>query len=117
MKPIATRAASAVIALALPLAALGKEYNQTEGLAPEQQVKVNKVIAKSRTLANQGAADVEDGDAIVSEGEVNTDCGELSIGNVETGQRFGRQRVEVERDIIITGDVINVATDCRRRRR
>ncbi|MFK7978235.1 MAG: hypothetical protein AB8C02_19025 [Halioglobus sp.] len=78
---------------------------------PEHRVKVDKAIAKSRAQS----LDDFDSETLISEGETNTGCGELSIGHVDTGgedQKYGRRPITVDRDIIITGDVINVATGC-----
>lgn len=90
-----------------------KEYNRSTYISPEQRVKVDKAIAKSRALAD---VDV-DADTLLSEGETNVGCGELAIGNIDTGDsdpKYGLRPVTVDRDIIITGDVINVATGCNR---
>ena len=90
-----------------------KEYNTPSGIPPEQRVKVDKAIASSRNIKN--TVDTGDG-AIHSDGVTNTNCGEVSIGNVEIdGQKYGSKRIEVDRDVIVTGDVINLSTDCRRR--
>lgn len=92
-------------------AAKAKQYNQGSGMGAEQRVKVDKAIAKSRVV---GQVDEEPG-TLVSEGASSTDCGKLSIGSVDLGdgeQKYGRKPVTIDRDIIITGDVINVATGC-----
>lgn len=41
--------------------------------------------------------------------ENNRDCGNVEIGNVESGG-FGRPRPQL--DVVVVGDVINLADDC-----
>ena len=81
--------------------AQAKEYNKRTHIDPAQQVKVQRVLAQ---------AFKQDGRA--PQGATNVGCGKLEIGRVVT--RPGERLQEVDRDIIITGDVINVASGCRR---
>jgi len=101
-----------LIAMLVGGPAIAREYNKVQGIAPEQRVKIDKTIAKSKNIKNQVEAE---SDNLLSDGVTNTNCGELSIGNVEAPQKYGSRGIEVDRDIIITGDVINLATDCKRR--
>lgn len=89
---------------------LAKTYNEAPHISPQQRAKVDKTIAKARALALEEDLSGEEG-AIFSEGVTETGCGEISIGNIEA-PKYGPKLPEVDRDIIITGDVINVATDC-----
>jgi len=108
----------ACLALVVSQGIYAKQYNQSTTISPEQRVKVDKAIAKSRVQSLDDTNSLgEDSDTLLSEGESNTGCGKLSIGHVDTGegeQKYGRRPVTVDRDIIITGDVINVATGCNR---
>lgn len=108
------------ITLALTLVSLGcfqvssafaKEYNKSTLISHEQRAKIDKVIAKSRALST-GSGEGEDSGAILSKGVTRTDCGRIDIGNVEA-PKYGKKLPEIDRDIIITGDVINIATDCK----
>jgi hypothetical protein len=91
--------------------ATGKEYNKPSQISPEQRAKIDKTIAKAK---NTSALTGNGGEgAIVSDGVVNTNCGELSVGHVDA-PKYGQKLKEVDRDIIITGDVINVPTNCRK---
>lgn len=107
-------AGSLLIAGLLSNAVIAKEYNSTQGIAPEQRVKIDKTIAKSKNIKNTTEDGTETG-AILSDGVTNTNCGEIALGNVEVPQKFGSKRIDVDRDIIILGDIINVSTDCNRR--
>jgi len=101
----------AVICTALSGTAMTKEYNRPNQISPEQRAKIDKTIAKSK---NTSALTGDTGEgAIVSDGIVNTNCGELSVGHVDA-PKYGQKLKSVDRDIIITGDVINVPTGCRK---
>lgn len=87
--------------LAGAVTAQAKEYNQRPHIAPSQQVKVQRLLAKSyRTNDN------------APQGVSNVGCGKLEIGRVVT--QPGQRLQQFDRDIIITGDVINVARGCKR---
>ena len=82
-----------------------KEYNKREGMDPAATAKLQRTLTTIRTQDDLGPDDGTRGDI------VNTGCGKLGIGNVSTvrpGQR-------IDRDIIITGDVINAPQGCKRR--
>lgn len=73
---------------------------------------MGKVIAKSR---NTSSFVDDENTELVEDGVTNVGCGQLSIGHIEQ-QKYGKKVKKVDRDIIITGDVINVATGCNRAR-
>lgn len=100
MRTIAVVACASILACA-PLVTVAKEYNQAPHLAPEQRAKVDKTIAKA--YGSKGGEGV-------GEGVSNVGCGKLEVGTIEQGSKAGQK---VEQDIIITGDVINVAAGCR----
>lgn len=92
-------------------AAMAKQYNQSNHVAPQQRAKIDKAIAKSRVISGSTDEDEEAG-AILSKGITRADCGRIDIGNIEA-PKYGNRLPEIDRDIIITGDIINIATDCR----
>lgn len=102
-----------LIPLSFPV--MSKEYNRGTHIAPQQRAKVDKTIAKARAQPKT-VGEIDEAGAIVSDGVTQTDCGKLAIGNVEA-PKFGNKAIKVDRDIIITGDVINIATGCKKERR
>lgn len=93
------------IGMALVTPAAAKEYNKPQGPQPEQLAKIQRTLSNTRVLNQLGANDGTRGDV------VNTGCGALEIGNVQSSRPGQR----VNRDIIITGDIINAPQNCRRR--
>ena len=94
-----------ILGLALADGAMAKEYNKPNGVDAQTAAKLQRTLADTRVLGDLGADDGTRGDV------VNTGCGKLGIGNVaqvRPGQR-------VDRDIIVTGDVINAPQGCKRR--
>ena len=89
---------SVVLVLAGVSPVLAKEYNKRMHLAPEQRAKVDRVIADAYSQEDSELG-----------GVTEVGCGGLEIGNIDSIQ----PGQSVDRDIIITGDVINVATGCR----
>lgn len=106
----------AVVPLTPDAWAGGKEYNQRLTLDPGQQAKVQRVIVNGRTLPARQEREVSDEvDGKFPNGTVvNTGCGKLSIGNVETTGRPG-ERLPRE-NIVVVRDVINVPGNCGTRR-
>jgi hypothetical protein len=100
-------------ATAHPVAA--KEYNQRPFLAPGESAKVQRVISQGR--AAQGHQFGLGGDSVGGPNAsiVNTDCGKLSVGNVETSGRAG-QRPPRE-NIVIAREIINAPINCGTRSR
>jgi len=108
---VAFSALLAFICTILSGTSVAKEYNKPTQISPEQRAKIDKTIARSK---NTSALTGDSGEgAIVSDGITNTNCGELSVGHVDA-PKYGQKLEKVDRDIIITGDVINVPTNCRK---
>ncbi|MCB2054688.1 MAG: hypothetical protein KDE35_10650 [Geminicoccaceae bacterium] len=110
----ARRFASALLALALLLewsgTAAAKEYNRREDISPEVQSKLQRTLAKSRGRSVESGEDGGRGAGVRGD-IVNTGCGKLEVGSIDEvkpGQR-------IDRDIIITGDIINAPRNCPRR--
>lgn len=94
--------AIALLGLWLVPAAGAKEYNKRPHLDPATRAKVDRVLARERMKRATAGTTVVRGDV------VNTDCGALEVGNIDSvkpGQK-------VEQTVVVTGDVINVA-NCR----
>jgi len=104
--PIQLLSIAGLLLASLPEPANGKDYNRRQDISPELQSTLQRTLAKSR---NQRVDDTDDA-IVITDDVVNTSCGKLEIGNVE-GDRIER----VDRDIIITGNIINSARNCPRR--
>ncbi len=94
-------------------AASAKEYNKATGINPEQQAKISKVMAKSRIQKKRALDDIDDDTLLKTDDVTQTGCGNIAIGNIQQESRYGRRIDNIDRDIIITGDVINIANDCK----
>ena len=109
----ARRFASALLALALLLewsgTAAAKEYNRREDISPEVQSKLQRTLAKSRGRSVESGEDGGRGAGVRGD-IVNTGCGKLSVGNVETTGRPG-ERLPRE-NIVIAREIINAPINC-----
>ncbi len=110
-----TMMTSVVIAsfIAISLAsghASAKEYNQRPFLAPGESAKVQRVISSGRAMQGHQFGLAEGGSSNPNASIVNTDCGKLSVGNVETTGRAG-QRPPRE-NIVIAREIINAPINC-----
>jgi hypothetical protein len=102
-------AAALLVAVGLDVAA-AKEYNQRPFLAPGESAKVQRVISSGRAMQGNQAG-VDGGQAInPNQSIVNTGCGKLSVGNVETSNRPG-QRMPRE-NIVVAREIINAPINC-----
>jgi|GEM_PF-2090428 len=91
-----------------PVAA--KEYNQRPFLAPGESAKVQRVISQGRAAQGHQFGLGGEGSSNPNASIVNTDCGKLSVGNVETTGRAG-QRAPRE-NIVIAREIINAPINC-----
>jgi len=89
-----------------------EEYNQRPFLAPQQMSKIQRVISHGRT---EQARQEEALGNNPNQSIVNTGCGELSFGNVQTTGRPG-ERAPRE-NIVIAREVINAPINCGTRSR
>jgi hypothetical protein len=90
--------------------AAGKEYNQRPFLAPGESAKVQRVISGGRAMqGNQAGVDVEGGANNPNRSIVNTGCGKLSVGNVETS---GRRGARPQENIVVAREIINAPINC-----
>jgi len=78
-----------------------KQYNKRQGMPPSAQAKVARIKAKTANQQQENGGDSGD--------VVNSGCGKLDIGRVDEV----RPGQNIDRDIIITGDIINLG--CKRR--
>jgi hypothetical protein len=100
-----------IMALGLGVALLSEapraeDYNQRPFLAPQQMSKIQRVISHGRTAQTRQ----ESGLGNPNQSVVNTGCGELSVGNVETTGRPG-ERAPKE-NIVIAREIINAPINC-----
>lgn len=93
---------------AIPAAA--KEYNQRPFLAPGESAKVQRVISSGRAAQGHQFGLGEEAPKNPNASIVNTDCGKLAVGNVETTGRAG-QRPPRE-NIVIAREIINAPINC-----
>lgn len=94
--------AAVAVGLWLAPAVPAKEYNKRPHIDPQTRAKIDRVLARERAKRATAGATVVRGDV------VNTGCGALEVGNIDSvkpGQK-------VEQTVVVTGDVINVA-NCR----
>jgi len=116
MRPIRPFTVFALAGLVTLGAATGqttaKEYNQRPFLAPSESSKVQRVISSGRAMQGHqfGLGEGEEGTSNPNASIVNTDCGKLSVGNVETTGRAG-QRPPRE-NIVIAREIINAPINC-----
>lgn len=90
--------------------AAGKEYNQRPFLAPGESAKVQRVISSGRAMqGSQAGVDAESGANNPNRSIVNTGCGELSVGNVQTSGRRGER---VQDNIVVAREIINAPINC-----
>lgn len=88
----------------------GTEYNQRPFLAPGESAKVQRVISGGRAMqGNQAGVDAESGATNPNKSIVNTGCGELSVGNVQTSGRRGER---VQDNIVVAREIINAPINC-----
>ena len=90
--------------------AAAKEYNQRPFLAPGESAKVQRVISSGRAAQGHQFGLGGEGSSSPNASIVNTDCGKLSVGNVETTGRAG-QRPPRE-NIVIAREIINAPINC-----
>jgi hypothetical protein len=95
--------------------ASAKEYNQRPFLAPSESSKVQRVISSGRAMQGHQFGLAEGGSSNPNASIVNTDCGKLAVGNVETTGRAG-QRPPRE-NIVIAREIINAPINCGTRAR
>ncbi len=89
--------------------AASKEYNQRPFLAPGESAKVQRVISSGRAMqGNQAGVDAGSGNN-PNQSIVNTGCGELSVGNVQTSGRRGER---VQDNIVVAREIINAPINC-----
>ena len=103
---------AAALALTLTLTAQvarAEEYNQRPFLGPGEMSKVQRVISHGRAerFRQEGTGDAIGGP---NASIVNTGCGKLSVGNVETTGRPG-ERLPKE-NIVIAREIINAPINC-----
>lgn len=98
----------AVGATATP--ATAKEYNQRPFLAPGESAKVQRVISSGRAAQGHQFGLGNEAPRNPNASIVNTDCGRLAVGNVETTGRAG-QRPPRE-NIVIAREIINAPVNC-----
>ena len=90
--------------------AAGKEYNQRPFLAPGESAKVQRVISSGRAMqGNQAGVDSGSGANNPNRSIVNTGCGKLSVGNVETS---GRRGARPQDNIVVAREIINAPINC-----
>lgn len=90
--------------------AASKEYNQRPFLAPGESAKVQRVISGGRAMqGNQAGVDAGGGGNNPNRSIVNTGCGELSVGNVQTSGRRGER---VQDNIVVAREIINAPINC-----
>ena len=93
---------SVIAVVGVSAVAEAKEYNRRQNIAPEVQSTLQRTLAKNRKGVPGNAV-------VITDDIVNTGCGSLEIGNIaET-----RPGQKIDRDIIITGNVINAPRNCR----
>ncbi len=95
--------------------ATAKEYNQRPFLAPSESSKVQRVISMGRAAQGHQFGLGNEAPNNPNASIVNTDCGKLAVGNVETtgrGQRAPRENIVIAREII--NAPINCGTRARR---
>lgn len=102
MAPFRILVAAAALTVWLAPLALAREYNKRPHIAPDTRAKIDRVLAKERMKRATAGATVIRGDV------VNTDCGKLEVGNVDSV----RPGQKIDQTVVVTGDVINVA-NCR----
>ncbi len=90
--------------------AVAKEYNQRPFLAPGESAKVQRVISQGRAMRGNQAG--IDGDKVINPNAsiVNTGCGKLSVGNVETSGRPGQR--QPRENIVVAREIINAPINC-----
>jgi hypothetical protein len=116
MPRLASLVVPAVLALGLlgggaeQALAAGKEYNQRPFLAPGESAKVQRVISRGRSM--QGNQAGVDGEAAINPNQsiVNTGCGKLSVGNVQTSDRPGARAPR--ENIVVAREIINAPINC-----
>ena len=87
-----------------PVVGWSKQYNERSGMPPSANAKIARIKAKTK---NQDSEDSGGGSG--SGDVINNGCGRLDIGRIENAKRGQR----IDRDIIITGDIINLGAKCR----
>ncbi len=99
---------AAVLWATIPVAH-ADEYNQRPFLAPGEMSKVQRVISHGRAerFRQEGTGDAIGGP---NASIVNTGCGKLSVGNVETTGRPG-ERAPKE-NIVVAREIINAPINC-----
>ncbi len=110
MQRLLTITTLALTLLATAQGVRADEYNQRPFLAPGEMSKVQRVISHGRAerFRQEGAADSVGGGPNAS--IVNTGCGQLSVGNVETTGRPG-ERLPKE-NIVVAREIINAPINC-----
>jgi len=104
MAPFRILVAAAALTVWLAPLAFAKEYNKRPHIAPDTRAKIDRVLARERAKRATAGATVIRGDV------VNTDCGKLEVGNIDSDAvKPGRK---IDQTVVVTGDVINVA-NCR----
>ncbi len=110
MRRMLTAAALMAAVLAANGPTRAEEYNQRPFLGPGEMSKVQRVISHGRAerFRQEGVADSVGTGPNAS--IVNTGCGKLSVGNVETTGRPG-ERLPRE-NIVIAREIINAPINC-----
>ena len=75
-----------------------QELNKRKGPAPGDQATVNRVMSKSR-VQSEGINN--------SDGELNRDCGDIDIGNIQSTGRGGRRTGNQTNITVVRGPVIS----------